>query len=106
MRIEHCDHCHQLVFFENSKCLSCGHALAFFPDAHELGSLEAAGDGLWRRPIGDSSTYRLCANYRDYDICNWAVRAEDENPLCASCRLTRVIPDLSASGAQDLWFRL
>ena len=27
-----CPNCHQLVFFENSECLSCGTALAFDPD--------------------------------------------------------------------------
>ena len=28
-------------------------------------------------------------------VCNWAVPPDDPNPLCVSCRLTRVIPDLA-----------
>jgi hypothetical protein len=44
MKIFHCDHCQQLVFFENTQCVSCGHVLAFLPDLLELGSLEVAGD--------------------------------------------------------------
>jgi hypothetical protein len=44
MKIFHCDHCQQLVFFENTQCVSCGHVLAFLPDLFEIGSLEVAGD--------------------------------------------------------------
>jgi hypothetical protein len=50
--------------------------------------------------------YRLCANYTAYDVCNWAVSASDGNPLCLSCRLTRVIPDLDAAGHRQAWYRL
>ena len=44
MKIFHCDHCQQLVFFENTHCVSCGHVLAFLPDLLEIASLEVAGD--------------------------------------------------------------
>ena len=32
--------------------------------------------------------------------------AEDANPLCVSCRLTRVIPDLEKSENRQAWYRL
>ena len=32
--------------------------------------------------------------------------ADDDNPLCASCRLTRVIPDLADPGNRAAWYRL
>ena len=44
MKIFHCDHCDQLVFFENTQCVSCGHLLAFLPDLAEIGSLERDDD--------------------------------------------------------------
>lgn len=50
--------------------------------------------------------YRLCANYSQNQVCNWAVPADDPNPLCLSCRLTPVIPDLSRPGHRDAWEKL
>jgi hypothetical protein len=29
MKIFHCGHCQQLIFFENSRCVSCDHPLAY-----------------------------------------------------------------------------
>jgi hypothetical protein len=108
MRIFHCDHCGQLLFFENHACVSCGRRLAFLPDIAEIGSLDPADEGTWVSPIAGASHagYRLCANYTIHDVCNWAIPAGDPHELCASCRLTRVIPDLSIPGHAHAWYRL
>jgi hypothetical protein len=65
MKIFHCDHCQQLVFFENVNCVNCAHPLAYLPDLGVIGSLEPAGGDLWQSPIpqGESRVYRLCDNY-------------------------------------------
>jgi hypothetical protein len=109
VKIFHCDQCDQLVFFESSRCTRCDRLLAFLPDVGEVSALAPSGDDRWRRatsggPIGPE--YRLCANYRDLDVCNWAVPADDPSPLCASCRLTRVIPDLGVEGNRERWYRV
>lgn len=108
MKVFRCDHCRHLVFFENVQCVSCAHPLAYLPDLGVVGSLEPAGEGHWRSPIPRAAgkVYRLCQNYTDHNVCNWAVPADDPNPLCQSCRLTRVIPDLSRSGHKEAWYRL
>ena len=108
MKIDHCDHCGQVVFFENSLCVNCGHTLAFFPDRMQIGSLESDDAGALRRPaaIGVKNHYRLCANYSAHQVCNWAVDVDDLNPLCESCRLTKVIPSLTQSGAREAWYKL
>jgi len=107
MKIFHCDHCQNLVFFENVRCLRCDHALAYLPDVRDLGSLESTGENLWRSPAGlGGHTYRLCDNYSRENICNWAVPASDSYSLCQSCRLTRVIPDLMQTGNKEAWYRL
>jgi hypothetical protein len=108
MKIFHCDHCQNLVFFENVQCVGCGHALAYLPDVADVGSLEPAGEGLWRTPqVGaEGHIYRLCRNYSEQNVCNWTVPADDPNPYCRSCRLTRVIPDLSKPGNREAWYRL
>ena len=107
MKIFHCDHCQQLVFFENVRCLECGHALAYVPQLEDVVALQPAGDNRWRSARrSDEESYRLCANYDRENVCNWAVAADDPEPLCRSCRLTRVIPDLGQLGNREAWYRL
>jgi hypothetical protein len=108
MKVFHCDHCAHLLFFENTDCVHCGHKLAYLPDLGDLGSLEPAGNELWRSPLpaARGRSYRLCRNYWEMDICNWAIASDDTNPLCVSCRLTRLIPDVSRPGTKLAWYRL
>lgn len=113
MRIFHCDHCSQPVFFENTFCGSCGHKLAYLPDLKIVASLDpapagAGGEPLWTSPVprAQGVSYRLCENYTKHNVCNWAIRADAPDRLCQSCRLTSVIPDLSVAGNQDAWWRL
>jgi hypothetical protein len=113
VRIFHCDHCRQLLFFENVQCVKCGHTLAYLPNLGVVGSLEPAGEGpggerWWRTPIprGASQTYKLCENYAVHNVCNWAVPVGERHSLCISCRLTRVIPDLSQPEHKLAWCKL
>jgi hypothetical protein len=104
MKTFHCSACQNLVFFENDRCLNCGHPLAYLPDQAVMAAVEQQADGTWR-PVASDQSYKLCANYRDNNICNWAVPQSDPDPLCLSCRLTHVIPDLSRT-TQEVWYRL
>jgi len=110
MKVFHCDHCGQLLFFENTVCLNCQHTVAYLPDLGVVGSLDRDlnDDGLWRSPLPDAAVqgYRLCRNYAEEAVCNWTVAQGDPGPLCLSCRLTRVIPDLSQPGVRLAWYRL
>ena len=113
MRVFNCDHCGHLVFFDSVQCLNCGSALAFLPDQMTLAALAPApqdGPDLWRRrgPAqgGAPSTgrlYRMCRNHTEYNACNFAVPSTDYAHLCASCRQTRFLPDLSAPGNLRRW---
>jgi hypothetical protein len=100
--------------------------VAYLPDLAIVGSLDRTPDqnnaqnddrdrasesdltGTWRSPLKAAAgrTYRLCSNYAQQQICNWAVVGEDSNPLCVSCRLTRVIPDLDQTENRQAWYRL
>jgi hypothetical protein len=110
LKVFHCDHCRQLVFFENTECVKCGHLLAFVPDLMLVGSLErvAGSAALWQSPLpaAQARRYRLCANYLELHVCNWAIDDADPSPLCVSCRLTRLIPDLNVEGHLSAWYRL
>lgn len=105
MKAFHCDSCGQRVFFENVACVRCGHVLAFLPDRLDVGALDPAEGDSWQAPGADRS-YRLCINYSQAQVCNWAVPADDPDPLCQSCRLTRIIPDLSLPANQEAWRKL
>src|SRR5262245_45687151 len=107
MHVFHCDHCQQLVFFENTQCVQCEHTLAYLPDLGVVGSLDPAAENLWQSPLPQAQGrhYRLCKNYTQENVCNWAIPADVPSPLCQSCSLTRVIPDQSRPGNKDAWYK-
>jgi hypothetical protein len=112
MKTFHCQVCGQPLFFENVQCLQCGSALAFLPNRLNMAAIEPvdAEGSLWRRKTRGKSQsgprYRHCQNRTTQNACNFAVPAEDPNPLCVSCRLTRVLPDLSVPENPQRWYRL
>lgn len=108
MKIFHCDHCQNLVFFENVECVNCQRKLAFLPDLRVMGSLEPAGDDLWHSPLprANAAGYHLCAHYQENNVCNQVIPADQPDTLCSSCQLTRVIPDLSQPGNREAWYRM
>ena len=96
MKAFHCDHCGNLAFFENTQCTNCHRLLAYLPDLTAMASLDQSADGGWSSPWSRAAgrVYHLCQNYNAQGICNWAIPVDDRNPLCQSCRLTQVIPNL------------
>ena len=113
MKTFRCQHCGRALFFENVECLSCKSALAFLPDRLTMAAIEQVpGSGsLWqpRAKAGrkrSGGRYRLCSNHLAWQACNFAVPAGDPNPLCVSCRLTRVLPDLSRPDNRQRWYRI
>lgn len=108
MKLFRCGHCRNLVYFENHQCLKCGHTLAYLPDRRVVTSLDEREPGVWVASGKDAAprTYRLCANYTQHQVCNWAVPSDSPDPLCAACRLTHVIPDLSLEGNRAKWYKL
>jgi len=105
MQLFHCAHCQNLVYFENHRCVSCGHALAYLPDHRMVASLEGEGEER-TTPAAPGKKYRLCANYTKNNTCNWAVPVESPHALCESCRFTHVIPDLSRPELLAAWYKL
>jgi hypothetical protein len=108
MKVFECQVCGQLLHFENVRCLSCDHPLGYLPDRTTIAALALADDAHWTpAPItAAGARYRMCANYRHQDVCNWMVPADDPDPFCLACRLNETIPDLSVPGNRMLWARL
>lgn len=108
MKIFTCSACKHVLFFENSQCTRCGHALAYLPDRGILSAMEKALDGapdtyVAIDPAAANARYRLCKNYTEYAVCNWAVPEQESHEYCQSCRLNDTIPDLSESTAISSW---
>lgn len=116
MKIFTCSACKNVLFFENSQCTRCGHGLAYLPDQGVLSAIEPAPEGAAgvyvaldiaaaHRPA-EKAHYRLCNNYTNHAVCNWAIPVDDPHEFCLACRLNETIPDLSDPKALASWHGL
>jgi hypothetical protein len=108
MKTFYCDHCGGLVFFENVKCVQCGHTLGFLSDVLDLSALEPLPQNKWRALATSAKDrqYRQCQNGREHEVCNWLVPVEDTNPFCAACRMNQTIPDLTIAENLKRWHKM
>ena len=104
MKLFQCQHCSQVLYFENVRCEKCAHSLGYLPAANLLTALEPQ-DSTWRALTVPSGSYRFCAN-AEYAACNWLVADELLETLCAACRHNRTIPDLTRRANLAPWRKL
>ena len=104
MRLFKCQNCGQLLYFENTRCESCGHPLGYLPWAMTVSALEPEGD-LFRPLAAPAQPVRLCANAAE-NACNWLIPADSNATMCAACRHNRTIPDLSVPSNRPRWQKL
>lgn len=102
MRAFTCDHCGHLVFFESTTCVHCGSALAFVPACMRMVALQPSPTlpEIWEpvsAPLAHGPQHlRMCRNRSTAGAaCNFTTDADGSQPYCASCRLTRWLPNLS-----------
>ncbi|MDR0226161.1 MAG: putative zinc-binding peptidase [Burkholderiaceae bacterium] len=117
MRVFNCDACGHPVFFDSVQCVHCGATLAFIPELLRVAALRPAAaptpapasGTLWSlltdRAAG-APRYKLCSHRGPVGQCNFALSADDAHALCASCRQTRWLPDLSAPANALHWTRI
>jgi hypothetical protein len=103
-----CDFCDNVLSFENTLCLRCGHPQGFVPATLDLVALQDRRLGEQAPPADsldvirlDGTPLRRCANV-DRAGCNWLVTDTDER-FCASCRLTRTRPSDSDGEGVATW---
>ena len=92
MKLFECQHCGQLLYFENTRCESCGRRLGYLPARETVTAVEPDGK-LWRALAEPKGRYKFCANSA-HDACNWLIGAKNADEFCAACRHNRIIPDL------------
>lgn len=105
MRLFTCQHCGQLLYFENVTCESCGHALGYLPEQSTISALELQDDGNWRALAAPGGSFKPCANV-PLGVCNWQVDAADPHDFCLACRHNRTVPDTSIPENLERWRKL
>ncbi len=104
MKLFRCQHCEQLLYFENTICEKCAYRLGFIPEIMTLSALEPAG-GAWRALARDGKLFRFCAN-AGFGVCNWMIAADAPDIYCAACRHNRMIPDTGIEHNVIAWRKI
>jgi hypothetical protein len=102
MRIFQCGNCQFPIYFENTACLNCGHALAYHSEFDTMVPLQRE-DEHWSIIPTDGQAYDYCANHK-HNVCNWLVPAGQE--FCEACALNRTIPRLDNDNNRLAWQQL
>jgi hypothetical protein len=105
MKLFECQHCGQLLYFANTRCERCGHALGYLPERQALTALVPADGDRWRPLAAPEQLVRFCANAA-HGVCNWLLPAAGGERFCGACRLNRTIPNLDTPGYLTRWQRL
>jgi hypothetical protein len=107
MKLFKCQHCEQLLYFENTVCERCSHRLGFIPEIMNLSALEPQGQQgeLWRALAVDKKQYRFCANAA-FDVCNWMIEADKPDRYCVACRHNRMVPDTGIAANVVAWRKI
>ncbi len=104
MKLFECQHCGQLLYFENTRCESCSRRLGYLPARETVTAVEPDGN-LWRALAEPNGHYKFCANAA-HDACNWLIGAKHADKFCAACRHNRTIPDLDNPENVGRWRKI
>ncbi len=109
MKLFDCPSCGQTLYFENTRCESCGHRVGYDPEAVDMVALERTDGELdaleWHAAGNAEAKYKFCANAQ-YDVCNWLIPGSSEASYCLACRHNHTVPDLGKPENLTLWRQL
>jgi len=105
MKLFECQHCGQLLYFENTRCERCRRVLGYLPDRALLTALTQEDGERWRSSAAPEQAFQFCANAA-HDACNWLLPADGAQRFCRACQLNRMIPHLETPGNLLRWQRL
>lgn len=91
MRIFSCDSCGQLVFFDNSQCLSCSSPLGYVHARRDVIAMTQVGPDRLIDLSDSVQSWQRCIT-AETTGCNWLV-PDGPPQACESCVLTRTRPD-------------
>lgn len=99
--------CGNRLFFENSRCMQCQSETGFLSDQLRLVPITAQDAVFWTSEQVPQQRYRKCRHFMTDQVCNWMIpEYETDEEFCISCRLNKIIPDLSQPANLRRWFRM
>jgi hypothetical protein len=102
MKLFRCDHCGNVVYFENSVCVSCGHALGSWHATNTMVSLDPAGDHF-TSPALAGARFVYCRN-AGHGACNWLVEYDPGgDPFCSAFRHNGLFPPMHSAENLSNW---
>jgi hypothetical protein len=104
MKLFKCQHCEQLLYFENIVCVKCSYRLGFIPEIMNMSAIEPDGDA-WRALAIEKKRYRFCAN-AEYDVCNWMIEADTPQRYCVACQHNRIVPNTAIESNVIAWRKI
>ena len=104
MKIFQCQNCGQIVFFENTYCVSCQSQLGFLPAEMTLLTLSTHDQGI-SNFANPEQQLKYCQNFQ-MGGCNWLLPADSKDCFCLACQLNNLIPDLSDEEHRLEWVRI
>jgi hypothetical protein len=93
MKLLHCPHCQNQVYFENTFCEKCTTEFGFSPE--KMAMVE----------LNQQPGHCGCMNRSPVPVCNWVVSEGLASGLCASCQLTSTIPPLDSAKNLERWVK-
>ena len=100
--------CNHTIFFENTHCNNCQRQLGYDINLNTIVALNPT-DQPDIFITAEGQQYRYCQNYRDFpteNICHSVIPADQSQPLCQSCALNKMIPNLSKPQNRSMWSEL
>jgi hypothetical protein len=104
MQLFQCQHCQQVLYFENTACERCGRRVGYIPALGVISAVEPEGPN-WIALANPALRYRFCANWEQH-ACNWMVESTTGDSFCMACRHNRTIPDISAPENHRHWQKI
>ena len=105
MKLFECQHCGQLLYFENTRCESCERRLGYLPAHETVTALEPDGD-RWRALVAPGGPIPVLRQLRARNL-QLADRAKAApRSICEACRHNRTIPDLNTPENLARWRKI
>jgi hypothetical protein len=101
MKFFECQNCGQPLYFENTRCESCGLSVGYISARRVVTALTPASP-QWRALADPGDRYRSCAN-AVHGACNWLIPDTEPGDYCTACRHNRTIPDLAQADRLAHW---
>jgi len=104
----------QILFFESTKCISCGRDVGLDDDFDKVEPYDLdIESGQYFKSTQPTIRYQKCDNNADFKVCNGMVNLNTFVPsdgkdemLCFSCRFNKTIPNLSITEHIPLWKKM